>query len=263
MTRLSLSKAWEETRAVLARDGRLLWPLGLAFMALPGLIVGQFMPAGSNPNAEAPGWLLLLLLASLLIGFVGQLAIQWLALKPGERVADAIRRGLAAMPRLFLALILISLPVALLIAPFLPGVTKGGEAAAQAALTIFLILLAALLLLVRLLLVSPIAAAEQPGVLAMLRRSWELTRGNTLKLYAFLLLFLALLVIVTWAVMAVLGSAIILVAGQPSPWSASAMLVGIVGQFAQLAVTLPFTVMLARLYAQASGAAAPSVPQAP
>lgn len=253
MTRLSLGRAWTETRAVLARDGRLLWPLGLAFMAFPGLVAGQFVPASPAAAEEASGGAMLVLLASLLLAFVGQLSIQWLALRPGERVADAIRRATRAMPRLFVALLLVSLPLAFLVAPLLTVATKGGAAASGAVLAIGLFMIVSLFLLVRLVLSSPVAAAEGLGPLALLRRSWQLTRGNTLRMYGFLLMFLALLIIVSGAVTAVLGSIIILVAGQPEPWSASAVLVGIVGQLAQLAVAVPFTVMLARLYAQAAG----------
>ncbi len=263
MTRLSLSKAWAETRAVLGRDGRLLWPLGLAFIAFPGLVAGQFVPASPMSAEEASGGVLLVLLASVVLSFIGQLAIQWLALHPGERVADAIGHGARAMPRLFLALMLVSIPLTFLVSPFLLVATRGGTAAAGAVLAITAIMVAALFLLVRLLLSSPVAVAERLGPIAMLRRSWQLTRGNTLRLYGFLLLFLALLVIVSGAVTAVLGSIIILVAGQPEPWSVSAVLVGLVSQAAQLAVAVPFTTMLARLYAQAAGSAAPTVPHAP
>jgi len=263
VTRFSLGRAWTETRAILARDGRLLWPLGLAFMAFPGLVAGQFVPASPADAEKASGGALLILFASLLLAFIGQLSIQWLALRPGERVADAIGRAARAMPRLFAALMLVVLPLAFLVAPFLTVATKGGTAAGGAVLAIVFIMIVALFVLVRLLLSSPVSVAERLGPLAMLKRSWQLTRGNTLRLYGFLLLFLAVLVIVSGAVTAVLGSIIILVAGQPEPWSVSAVLVGLVGQLAQLAVAVPFFVMLARLYAQAAGSAAPTVPHAP
>jgi hypothetical protein len=260
---VSLSKGWDETRAILARDGRLIWPLGLAFLALPGLIVGQFLPAKPDAAVEGQGWVSLLLLASLLIGLAGQLAIQWLALTPDERVGDAIRRGLRAMPRVFLTLLLVSLPSALLILPLLGPLTSKGPNAPAAGLAIMVILLVSLLVLVRLMLSSPVAVAEQPGIVTIIKRSWVLTRGSTLKFYGFILLFLALLAVVSWASMAVLGSLVILAAGQPTPWSTSAILVGLIGQLAQLAVAVPFTIMLARLYAQLARGGGISVPHAP
>ena len=248
---------------MLARDGRLLWPLGLAFMAFPGLVAGQFVPASPAAAEEASGAALLVLLASLLLTFTGQLAIQWLALRSGERVGDAIRRGARAAPRLFLALLLVSLPLAFLVTPFLTVASRGGAAAAGAGLAITMVLVGSLFLLVRLLLSSPVSVAERLGSIAMLRRSWQLTCGNTLRLYGFVLLFLLLLIIVSAAVTAVLGSIVVLVAGRPEPWSVSAVLIGLVGQAAQLLVAVPFTVMLARLYAQSAGSAAPTVPHAP
>lgn len=260
MTKLSLSKAWEETRAVIARDGRLLWPLGLAFMALPGLIVSQFMPTASEPQGSGLGSILLLV--SLLIGLTGQLAIQWLALSPGERVADAIQRGARAMPRVFAALLLVSLPAAILASPLILAVQAKGAAGGPAALGLLIVLLVALFVLSRLLLTSPVAVAEQRGIVAIIKRSWQLTRGNALRLYLFVLCFFAVLAILSVAATAVVGSIVIALAGPPAAWSTSAILIALVGQVVQLFVSVPFTTMLARLYAQAAQGQA-SVPHAP
>jgi len=58
MTKLSLSRAWEESVAVLAHEGRLLLPVALALFVLPGLIVNVSMPPaepGQFPP-RGPGW---------------------------------------------------------------------------------------------------------------------------------------------------------------------------------------------------------------
>ena len=48
MSKLSLSRAWEETMAVLARDGRLFAAVALALFVLPGLIVNREHAGGPD-----------------------------------------------------------------------------------------------------------------------------------------------------------------------------------------------------------------------
>ena len=48
MSKLSLSRAWEETMAVLAHEGRLVLPVALALFVLPGLILNASMPAAEQ-----------------------------------------------------------------------------------------------------------------------------------------------------------------------------------------------------------------------
>ena len=55
MSKLSLSRAWEETTSVLARDGRLFVAVALALFVLPAL---SSMPAcrkRSPANSRQPG----------------------------------------------------------------------------------------------------------------------------------------------------------------------------------------------------------------
>ena len=47
MRRLSISRAWEETKSVIARDGRLLVSVALALVVLPQTIMGQKLEAAT------------------------------------------------------------------------------------------------------------------------------------------------------------------------------------------------------------------------
>ena len=48
MSRVSISRAWDETKAIFSRDGRLLVAVALALFVLPVVIVGLVMPDRSG-----------------------------------------------------------------------------------------------------------------------------------------------------------------------------------------------------------------------
>ena len=53
MSRLSLSRAWEESKEIFSRDGALLSAVALALILLPEIVVGVVSPpAGDGPVAE-------------------------------------------------------------------------------------------------------------------------------------------------------------------------------------------------------------------
>ena len=92
MAKLSISQAWDESRAVLARDGKLIGAVALALFVLPGIVLDLFMPeapAGQFPPAGP--WMAVAAVA-ILMSLVGQLAIIRLAMGPHLTVGEAITR---------------------------------------------------------------------------------------------------------------------------------------------------------------------------
>ena len=75
MTKLSISKAWDETRAVLARDGSLLTTIALALFVLPGVISDTVTPAAAAGQLPKPGYWMLVAGAAVVIAVVGELAV--------------------------------------------------------------------------------------------------------------------------------------------------------------------------------------------
>src|SRR5256885_16412079 len=64
MRALSLSEAWDETKAIITRDGRLFGSVALALVALPAVLQGIVAPRGVDRSS--PWWIdLLMLVASL------------------------------------------------------------------------------------------------------------------------------------------------------------------------------------------------------
>ena len=265
MAALSISRAWDETKAVLRSDGKLLAAVALAMFVLPGVVTDVVTPA-AQPGEMAPvGYWTAIGFLAMIVSLIGQLAIVRLALGPrvtvGEAIAHGARRALAYVGAAVLWIIPFLLALALLVSPYMadpesapPGVLLGT----------FLVVLLFFYLFVRLILMTPVASAEAIGSVGILKRSWALTGGHFWKLLATLLLFLVMLAIVVAAIGAVVGTIVVLLLGRAEPFSISALLLALVTQAVSALLTTVLMVLLARIYAQlAQGEASPvTVPDA-
>ena len=263
MARLSISNAWQETSAFLARETRLLVPLALALLFLPGVIAGLAAPNGRPTDMEASGTFLLLFFLEVLIGAIAQLAIARLALGHREQLGESIRHAAMRLPAYVGALLIVGLPLSFLLGAAIAvarGLVKGVSPGLALVVLIVIILLSAALIIaaVRCLLNTAIASVEPGGPLRLLKRGFALTRGQALRLLGAALLFLIGGGIATVALTSAVGAIVLLALGPPQPWTVAALLVAIVGAAAQAAFGVVFTVFFARVYAQR--VAEPSVP---
>jgi hypothetical protein len=260
MAALSISQAWEETKARIASDGRLMMVVAAALILLPQTMVTLIAPPEMLSGIRPPNSFLWLAFVAALIGMVGQLAIIRLALGPATSVGEAMvlgaKRFLPAMVALlFLTLLLfaIAIPAVLLLAG-----TGGFDAAATGqgtgglGIAILVILIAAILIGARFVMVLPVAAAEAGGPISILKRSWALARGHYLRLVAFIGLLIVVLLFVTLAVQIVAGLILNLLF-EFEPFSVGALFYGLIAGAAQAALTVVFSVMLARIYLQLAG----------
>lgn len=260
MVELSISKAWEQTKEVIARDGRLIASVALALIALPAVVSGLVAPKGYSDPA-VPGWGLIVVLLAALVGVAGQLAVIRLALGPAITVGDAIVHGLKRFPFYLAAAILIGAGLLILAIPFVAivaalGVPLTAEGFKQSppAILLWLVYVAiAFYLGLRMIMASPVASAEAIGPIAIIRRSWNLTAGRWWRLFGFIVLYLLGAIVVLAAAGAAIGIVATLLLGSPDPLSASALLVAIVMAFVNAGVTALLAVMLARIYVQLSG----------
>jgi uncharacterized membrane protein len=261
---LSISRAWDDTRATLRRNGRLLLPIAFAFGVLPGTLVGVAIPTVGESALTTPGELLLFSSIISIISLIGAIAIQRLSLLSGEPVSRAIREGVPRALKMFVTLLIVLVPVSLLLSPLMPALVHENEAVrARASGMILAALLVALIPLSRLLLTLPISAVEKIGPLRSISQSWKLTKKNTFRLFGLNVLTLSAWGLLTWAALTAIGSVVLLVAGQPEPWTLSALLFSLISQLVQSIVAVPFLVLIARLYFQALGDQNVSVPHAP
>lgn len=257
MTKLSISRAWDETKAIVARDGKLYGAIAFALIGFPWLVAGLIAPEGAAAS-DRPGLTNLLLLVVSVLGIAGQLAIVRLALGPSTTVGDAIAHGFRRTPALLGAIILVILVmvVPIAIVATLAGVPLDQEPATPTpGLMLFAVILLVVLIYigVRMMLSAPVASAEGPGPIGIIRRSWTLSSGNFWPLFGFLITFVLAAIVVALAIGAAVGSVVALLLGPIEPMSASALVVALVQAAFNAVVTLFLEVMTARIYVQLAG----------
>lgn len=254
MRKLSISQAWEETRAVLARDGKLIGAVALALLVLPGLVVNATMPTAQRGAMPAPGPWMIVGAVALIISFVGQLSIVRLAMGPQITVGQAIAHGARRTLPFIGAFLMWAVPFALLVS-LLYEVARSNvpNVSAIAAIGMIIVFIVGIFFAIRLLLLGPVASAEPIGPFDIFRRSWDLTAGNWWRLFGFILVFFIGAVILLWATASVVGLLAKMIFGDVAPLSAGWLLVMIIAQLLSAFVYVVLFTMQARLYAQRSG----------
>jgi hypothetical protein len=277
MAKLSITTAWNESADYLKQHFGALFTLAVALITLPNVALQAFGPAAMNPATmtpavrvpgEVPGlglWLLLVPVV-LALGITGSLAISTLALGRASTIGEAIRHGfrrvlpmLGATLILILALCVVLVPLVLATGIQPADLLAPTPATAGKIVLLMLVVLAlALFLGVRLLLMTPVAAAEPAGPLAIIARSWALTAGHFWKLLGFLVLLgIAAMVLILVATMAV-GLIVTATLGPPAAGNAAGLVMLLLGGLMNAVFLVVMTTMAARLYLQlAGGGAAP------
>jgi hypothetical protein len=254
MHKLSISAAWDETKAVLAHEGRLLVAVGLALFVLPGILVTTLAPSAATDEIPRAGPWLIAMFAILLISLAGQLAVIRLAMGPHLTVGEAISHGFKRLLPYLASVLIWMLPILLLAGVVYEMAIDGGAAVkGTAAIAALLLLLVVTFFSVRLLPGSAVASAEGVGPFGILKRAWSLSRGNWWRLFGFLVLFVIGAGILLWAVGAVAGLLAKILFGGIEPMSVGGLLAAIVSQLVSALVSIIFFVMLARIYVQLAG----------
>jgi hypothetical protein len=229
---------------------------------LPGLIADLFMPQVPQGELPSGGAWVVPLIISFLIALVGQLAIIRIAVGAQTTVKGAISHSVARAPVYIAATILWMLPL-LLVGGVISAAASGEQPSPGTAGTVLLLslilLVGGLFLFVRMLMCGPVASNEKVGPIAVLRRSWELTRGNWLRLFGFFLLFTIAAIIVLMFVGIVAGLIGRLISEDLQPMTVGALITSLISQVAGAVISVIFSVMLARIYVQLAGTAEPEV----
>lgn len=257
MTKLSIGQAWDETAKLLVSERRLLVPIALAFMFVPATLSALAAP-NAAPTNPAPA-LSVMAVVTLLLGLLGRLAISLLATGRQGRLAELIVRSAKRLVSLVIALMIVVVPLAALfygadqLLPN-PGTDPASVPIGQAltGLTLMTALLVlTLLAAARLILpLVPAAAVEDVGPLALLKRAWQISRGNFWRLLAVVMLVGIAAIALLFATQSVVGSLATLAFGKPDPWSVSRLVVALASALAQTVVITVGSVLVARTYVQ-------------
>lgn len=259
---LSIGKAWDDAKASMAANKRLITPVALGLILVPAVISAMIEPrTAPGQQPEAGAWMLITLVM-IIVMLAGQMAIVLLTNGWHGSVGGAIGRAMRRLPTLLLAALMVMVPLILLLSMILAilGFAAGGSGQLSAAnlspagwLAVLIGFVVILAVGVRLLPMIVLVASEDLGPVATLKRAFALTRGHFWKLLAFMLLATIAFLIVAGAAGAVIGSVVSLALGRPEPWSVSLLLVALAAGLVQAAFITIYSAMLARITAQLVG----------
>lgn len=276
--KLDMGKAWTGATGMIGNNKDTIGAIAGLFFFLPYFAVALIAPEAVNPPAAQPpagsdpqevmqlafeqlavayteNWALFL--AVTIAQFVGSLSLlALLADRASPTVGEALLRGLRSIPSYLAAQVLAALAAGLAVGAPL-GLVTAVAPPAVAVLAGFLLVLVAIYLFVKFSLIAPVIAIEGTlNPLKALARSWRLTKGNSFRLVAFLLLLFITIGIISALVAGILG--LIFAAFSPDIANIGN---GLVNGLINTVVGVIFLVVLAAIHRQLAGPSAERVAQ--
>ena len=269
--KLDMGKAWTQTTALIGANKDTISAIAGLFIFLPSFAAALFVPEIANPPQPAaqPGadpqvamqaalnqltamytdnWVLFL--AITIAGFVGSMSLLALLTDRGNpTVGEALGKGLKSIPSYIAAQLLSGLAAGLVIG--LPlGLVGAFAPPAVTVLVGLLLVVLAIYLVVKFSLIAPVIAIDEVrNPFTAIARSWQLTKGNSLRIFAFLVLLFVVIVIIGALVQGVLTLILSAFGG-----AVASIGTGIVGALVNAVVTVIFLVVIAAVHRQLAGA---------
>ncbi|MDC8754418.1 glycerophosphoryl diester phosphodiesterase membrane domain-containing protein [Erythrobacter sp. sf7] len=269
--KLDMGKAWTQTTALIGANKDTISAIAGLFIFLPSFAAALFVPEIANPPQPAPqpgadpqvamqatldqltamyadNWALFL--AITIAGFVGSMSLLALLTDRGNpTVGEALGKGLKSIPSYIAAQILCGLAAGLVIG--LPlGLVGAFAPPAVTVLVSLLLVVLAIYLVIKFSLIAPVIAIDEVrNPFTAIARSWQLTKGNSLRIFAFLVLLFVVIVIIGALVQGVLTLILSAFGG-----SVASIGTGIVGALVNAVVTVIFLVVIAAVHRQLAGA---------
>jgi len=262
--------AWKRASSSIGANREVLLALSGVFFLLPSLAFALFFPSPEPTPGQSETQIMAamqdyymsampILIPMALVQAAGTLALLTLFTdKSRPTVGEAIRQGLAGILPYIAAQLLLGIGIGLLggIALALGSVTG---VPAVAGVVIALVIIVAAYAAIKTSLVAPIVAVERErNPVAALRRSWQLTKGNSVRIGLFYLLLLVAFVVVMSLIMMAVGVVLAAVAGPETGRIAGAVVSSALGAV----MTLYFVAVMAAVHRQLAGPS-PDVASAP
>ena len=259
-----MGKAWSDAVAMVEGNREVLGVVAGTFFFLPGLLfalIGPDMDAlleGFDPERMEQAmaafnviyarywWLFLALTLAQITGYLALLALLRDDARPtvGQAIGTAVKALLPAVATYLLFVLGVALAVGAVLALFaLPGI------AALTAVGVLLAVPLMLFLAIRASLSAPVLAIERVfNPLAVLARSWRLTRGHGWRLLAFFVLLTVAYVVLS-GVLGIVLLAMLAILGPGAGQIVGAILSGLIGAVASVVMIA----VLAAVHRQLAG----------
>ena len=170
---LTTGEIWRATVAVLRPDFWTLFAVAAPFTLLVDMALGLFGPDQPKTVAEfTPRIVLLLVVLPGFVGAIAQLAVAHMIARPDRSPRTALAIGIAALPSYIGAIFLAAFPTGI---------------------GFVLLVVPGLYLTARLFLLVPIAVLERLGPVALVQRSWVMTKDAGWAISLFLVLAIVFL----------------------------------------------------------------------
>lgn len=269
--------AWKQATSAIAANREMLLAMAGVFFLVPSLAFNLLFPqqqseiivpqGSASPSGEAMADVLQQMqqvqfealpwvIPMAIFQAIGTLAILTLFTDHSRpTVGEAIRRGLGGVLTYFGSQLLLAFGLAIAGA-ILIGIAAATGAALFIVLAVAVVIAGALYALVKTSLVAPVIAVEgQRNPVAVLQRSWRLTKGNSVRIALFYLLLLVAFLVVMMIVSAILGIILALIAGQQGAQIGAAVISAVLGS----AMTLYFVAVIASIHRQLAGPSAGAI----
>lgn len=254
MASLSISRAWDESSAFLTRESRLVVPVALALLMIPTAVQGWINPAEPGQASRMP----LVGLVAMVVTLAGQLALTRLAVGWPGSIGGVIGQSFRRVPLFLATLVLAYLPVVLLLVVTVdfkalvdvppdhllkqPGVER----------SLLVCTIVGIALLARFNPISALTMSQPASPVALVKRSWALTKGHFWQLLGMIFLLGIATLILKGSVTLVARALVLIILGPIEPLSLGALLKALADGLAAAAIGSVNAAMLGRAYAQLS-----------
>ena len=260
---LDTSKAWSEAQATVSANKEVLAAIAGVFFFVPALALALFYPQPEPPAGADPKQILAMMrtfyagiapwmAASAVVQVLGQLAVLTLTTRAGRvTVGEAIREALSGLLPYLGSQILVMAGAMLAMGLI---ALLAGLSVALAVVIGLLVFIAALWAGLRLTLVPVVVAVErQRNPVAILRRSWDLTRGNAGRILLFVLVLSVAIAVISLVAAAVVGVMLALLGGAEAARIGGAVVSSIVGAGFATYLAITFAAMHRQLAGTGAG----------
>lgn len=277
-TKLDMGKAWTEATGLIGANMNTISAVAGLFFFLPSFALALFAPelvnpppappvAGNDPQLAmeaamaqmqaiyAENWPAMLVVT--IVQFIGSLSLLALLTdRARPTVGEALGAGLKSLPAYIAAQILIVIAASIALGVPL-GIVAAVAPPGLVAAAGFMLLLAAGYIVIKLALIAPVIAIEQErNPIAAIKRSWRLTKGNSFRLAAFLMLLLLTIGIISLLISGVVG--LVLAAFSPTIMTIGS---GILNGLVNAVIGVVFMVVFAAIHRQLAGPSVERVAQ--